>query len=782
MGFDILSDSAMEIALGKISEAWGGDAPMGGLDFPSACTLSQTKSQDSDFHVELGLVEDTDELSEIPWLADVTRTEVQGPADTDSPFQFATGEASPPGMFGAALRAYGEVVAMCGEYGVDATAYNLWFKAQWGIPADESLLGAVPAVRSHGAAFWGGVGRKLAPAPYASLSASKQIRVVWHGTNREKFGVDKLVDWPRINALAKLTGQALLVEDRYAKGRLKRIDFNLVGREFPKCPSGIGLGIERIVPPDKWIERPVALHAIEWVNGFRDSKIALLRGGINARPAIDLGWEVEIPSAAIVDYIKEHHIGTVPHILALSMGEANFDLDDRGPSFKVESSPDHPPNVFNAFAAVVKPFISRNYKDLPMAWQVRMLAEAVDGGNISERREAISELRTMFSLVIPEDFLLRIFRIFCLVLKDKEKAGSVVVSVMKSFGAPKSVFQTRDLRSISKRVINSDKCLPWFAEEIARGITRHKVEHGQEALISSKLKRILSGPYDGDIALEFIIRHRRNWWSMEYLRRAKASPDRKVEYQFKSRMFRVTCIAVDDHYNIEEIIYDGAYRIQMEKIAGAYMRKRKKFGTQDPVAPSPSGYDARAYAQLLDDTLEPNIKFVFCWDAFMKSVRYLVDDVATILDFVVNDFQAVKGYVHGDLLSDEELDAEEEALKQVEPTQAMVEEPVAVVDLGVVDTGMLDFGFGDGDGFGDDFDEPVEAQVELYSELHDDLPHLTEQELLAAMEQFGKTVTVTRYNSIKEVVHRNHLLVAAGKEPKPFVSEPSFGLDITDGW
>lgn len=798
--FDILADSALDIANGLIGEAWAGEAPSGGVDFPSSCTLSKcaSGSHSSDFHLELEVVKDSSGLSEIPWLADVTRTEIQGPSDTNNPFVYPIGEAPPPGLFGSALKAYGEVVSMCIEFGADYKPYDEWFRSQWGIDKGTNLTHTVPQIRSHGVAFWGGVGRKLAPIPFAHLSASKQIKMVWHGVNRKKFGEHTLVDWPRLTALARLVGSAMMIEDRYAKGKVKRIDFRINPKELPVAPKGIGHGIEKVLAPATWETRNVCSVAIGYISSFYSRKIALIKGGLGSLSAVQIDSSDDLPTNSLVKFLKEEKTGMVPDILFMDMDEPVYDFIDKQPTRTMNLVKDQTVNVYHAFGAVVRPFVARNFFSLPAAHEIRILSDDVKWSTKREGVDQSFEILNIFRQTVPNDFLLRIFRMYCIIFRDKDKAGDVVVSLLKALNAPKSAFVTRDLVAIGTRVLNHQKSNRWMLEEVARAVSRHKIEHGKELRLTSKLKRILSSDDVTHLGISAIVTQRRNWWSLDYAKRARVEINfaRKISLQLRSRLFKVLRIKITAENDAQPILDDPALSQVLYRSALAYARKRKGYNDAGMDIPDPQGISIRSYVRKLDDATQADVTWMSAFLGFERSASYLVEDVQRIMTFIVNDFRETFLKFQGDLLTDGELesefnllndveDAENETAGRTDGTPIISEDENLFSDdddqvVNVKQAVKTDVLFEEDD-FGDMTDVNKKKQMlVLYEELREDLPTLPESYLLTQAAKYDNRVSIDEYDNIRDMINKGFFDELDLKVPKGIEDDNEGQIDLKD--
>lgn len=730
--FDILTDSALDIANGLLDQAWGGKFPQGGLDFPSACVLSKSGPEHSDLHLELGIVEATDSVSEVPWLADLTHGEVQGPHDSDSPFKFINGEGDIPGMFGTALKAYGQVIAILDEYGVPWESYDKWFRSQWGIDPNLDLSIAVPILRSHGAAMWGGLARKLAPSSYCNIATSKQVRVRWHGKSRKDFGEDALVDWPRLTAIAQTIGSYLLVEDKTAK--TKRIDFRIVKAEIPKAPKRPGDVLCTFPYPEKWEIRDTVLGALEFLNGFRKASLHLARNALGTTGTLKLGQNVQIPGETLAEFIKEHRLPPAP----VDIGEADdsgvFDFLDE-PRDRTKVHEDGPNlTIYTAFASAIRPYIVKNWDKMPRGFEIYGYQEAILDVDSDAKHATEGKVRDLISLAVPDDFLLRVYRVMCVAKKARDPANATVVALLRALRAPRSVFQTHDYVSVGASIKANPACWTWLLAEIGKQISANVYSKGINYSFTSNLWRILSSNANGDIALAEILRQRKNWWANEYIRRAKLRPEKRVLYQVKARLFRATQIVIEEqgtvYVNKEHEALIGA----LVQSVRAFLRKRRAFKFNVEHIIDPGRNSLLEYARHLDRTYHPTVKWEEGVLDYYRSIEYMADDVREIMTYIAAGcnvaHQAPVGGIEDFEIGDPE--SEENLESDVESTDGghLVEEIEPVED------DDMEFGL-DSD---DEEDDSHAGQIDLKGELQDEYGHIPIDLRMAVVSKFGQHI------------------------------------------
>lgn len=752
--FDILTTSALDISNGLLKEAWGGVLPQGGNDFPSACVISKCEQKDSQISIEIGIHPKANGYSAVPMLADRTRSVVIGPSDSDTPFMYAAGEITPPGIFGKALKSYGQVIALLRKYGVSETNYDNWFRVQWGVAPDVDLTGIIPTLRSENDALWGGMGRKLAPGALLHAAGSKQTRVTFHGYDRSNAGKHKLVDFPRLRAIASIAGSLIMLEDRYAAGKLKRLDFRIVGKEIPTSPANISSNLADIIPMETWAYRNIARGALEHVQGFRRTALILSRNALGTGGALELDDSIHVPAEALLEFISQNKVPSIPYTTFLNMSEPIFDIDDTIPTPKIDMQPkdkedeDRVMTTYIAFASVIRPFVNQNFKNLPEAHKLRSLLSTLTAGSITESEEAEKVLRKVIAEVVPPDWLKRLYRLYCLVFKDKKKSRELMVKVMKDMNTPNGIFQNTDWLIAGPRILASKACYSWIVEEIARSVTRTVRERGTEQALVGSLRRILSSSSNGDLGLAEIVRQRKIWWANEYVRRSKSRDDKRVLYQQKSRLFRHAQLSIDSDGKVTLKDSQPALANVLENSARNFLRKRRNFADPEAMPISPGGMHPRAYAARLDYQYNPHISWVVIWDDFLRSIQMLIHDVEEIMVFIANDMPRDFGRVYGDLEDHEEHggedtneeDPREEKGKQVDMDPEPRHNPT--VD---------DFAdFFDDDDLAGEVNDDQGDMVELSHELKEDVMDLREDVLIEQLSQYGMQVPVALYNEIME--------------------------------
>jgi hypothetical protein len=762
--FDILRDSAHDIAKGLLDEAWGGNFPAGGLDFPSGCVLSKSTDQNSDLHIELGLVDEVDSVSEVPWLADLTHGDVQGPHDSDSPFKFLNGEGDLPGMFGTALKAYGQVVAILAEYGVDYTAYDNWFRAQWGIARETDLSLSIPALRSHGSALWGGLARKLSPATFCNIATSKQVRVKWHGKGRKDYGADKLIDWPRLTAIAQTVGSYLLVEDKYAK--IKRIDFKLVKRELPAAPIRPGDTLANFPCPDDWEVRDLSNTALQFLAGFRAASLHLARNALGTTGTLTVGRSVNIPSNAIAAFIREHHVPPAPIDIGLPNESGIFDFFDEDPTKPVVAKTAPNITIYTGFASVIKPYVNKHWREMPTSFAIRAMHDTLfmEGG--TERVDAEEAAKKLMDKLVPDDFLLRFFRIVNLAKKSRSDAEEMVGSLLKALKAPRSVFGHHDFINVGVSIRNNKACWGWMLEEIRKQVSANVYDKGIHFKMTSALWRILSSNANGDIALAEIMRQRKAWWANEYIRRGKHNKERRVTYQIKARLFRATQIDVEEDGGARVNFAHAALVGALNASARAFLRKRRAFKFNVETVVEPGSLTLDQYAALLDRTYHPTHTWSEGVAEYRRSVAYLVDDVRDIMQFIASgmndDLYMPKGGIDEDDLGESDIDDAD--------VPVMIDYEDDIPD----EEDVLEDGDDGGFDFDDDEEEVDEDKnaglVDLHGELEDECSYIP---LMIRTQAIGKYGRYVSFDQAAEVVKELHTAYMAtlGKDSGELVGE-----------
>jgi hypothetical protein len=382
--------------------------------------------------------------------------------------------------------------------------------------------------------------------------------------------------------------------------------------------------------------------------------------------------------------------------------------------------------------------------------------------------EAVARVKEIIDQVVPDDFLLRFFRVVTLAKTSRADADEMVGSLLRAFKAPRSVFGQHDFISVGVSIRNNKTCWDWIMEEIRKQVSANVYDKGIHYKMTSSLWRILSSNANGDIALAEIIRQRKAWWANEYIRRGKHNADKRVTYQIKARLFRSTHV---------EITEDGGARINYEhaalvgalnQSARAYLRKKRAFKFNVEQVVEPGNLNLDQYAALLDRTYMPTHTWTAGVLDYRRSVSYLVEDVHHIMQYVASGMDDTAYMPAGDLQDDEigESDVDDTS------SPIMVDSPEPSVRGDVEDEEMSDFDFGDGD----DEDEAGEnaGMVDLHGELEDEcsyVPLATRTEVIA---KHGRYVMHDEAVEIVKEVHKAYM-ISIGKNGQDIV-----GDDIED--
>jgi len=151
---DLFADGPLITAQKILMLANDGTYFEGGLDFPSSSIVYHTHRTESHLHVDIDMERNYgEEPSDMDWINDIVPHDyVREPVPdaSDPPFSYAEGESRAPGIFGSALRSFGEAAAALSKYGHDIKPLTKYFKVAWAIDDefDEILTTALPQARS----------------------------------------------------------------------------------------------------------------------------------------------------------------------------------------------------------------------------------------------------------------------------------------------------------------------------------------------------------------------------------------------------------------------------------------------------------------------------------------------------------------------------------------------------------------------------------------------------------------------------------------------------------
>lgn len=241
--FDILTDSVHDIALEQYTDAYGGRKVVDFYETPANILLDRVAPEHADGHITL-VPESEDnmvELSEIPGYMRVHQQGLARGSGTRNVFELAKNAPRVGGVFGSALVAYGQVMAIMRVTKQDSKSFEVYFRQEWGIDPDEDLEPYIPTVQDSGLASLAGILENRQPEIFVHPNTPGLSRFVWHGVKRDhlmkRAKKDVTCDFAKGATYAAWQLRMLAGESSYAGPADVRLDYRINSNELPAMPT-----------------------------------------------------------------------------------------------------------------------------------------------------------------------------------------------------------------------------------------------------------------------------------------------------------------------------------------------------------------------------------------------------------------------------------------------------------------------------------------------------------------------------------------------------------------
>jgi hypothetical protein len=578
-------------------------------DMPASSMIGRTDERSSDMHVEWTdtTMFDSEFDDALFSMDDDLAPDSMGsenvPHATHSPFERYGADMDIPGMFGAALKAYGNAVAVMHKEGVDPSTYTRYFKSEWDLTDedDDLLESVVPIMRSEGDAMWGGIKRKLVPY-CASLPASQvNLKVVQHGKTRRDMGDGALVDWNRATEVAKAICVQLIADDVYVHGQVGRIDFAIDRRKVPIAPDKTFVPAFQTASRASAHIRPDTSAVKSYLSQVREVSgtiVANYAGG-----AITMIAESEFSGLDVVRTIRAMN----PPIVELGINtKYNYDDMDYGRSkpIRIDRRGDIA-SVEDVLTQFAKSAVAQGKYDGYREWQIE---EAIN--DATEAKNQVY-LRKVVDIAFPIPFLSCAVHIWKVI--KKASGGNFVGHLCQYLHAPTGVMRDLNYARWWGQVRNIDECTVRLAEIIVREVRKmHK--HGH---VSNKIITRLLDIHEPARPLDIMFKARRNYWSKRYYANSRLGKEQRVVYQLLSAVFKDLQIIVDpkgkcvpNYERVGQILCESAFRYAKKRIKTIPKNVPNitytRIGMRDldnwvvsvcSIAPDPAYYDIRDVIQ-----------------------------------------------------------------------------------------------------------------------------------------------------------------------------------------
>lgn len=757
---DLFAGSAHDAYDQIMQKTYGGVAPSGGWDFPSACVLSKAHMQRADLHINSEFPEAPDEddpiysVSMDNYLAPLTYARESGPGHTRSPFRFPPGFESPFGYLGKAFRPFSELCCILLAYHQDITGLENWFKDEWGIPDHVDLRRGYPSLVSLGDAAWAGISRSLRPFCTMLKSSQAGLRTVQHGTHRSKFGEHKLVDWERVEEVAKCIALQLVSDDTKAKKSVPRMDFAIVGPELPDAPQPLDMVWD--FQYDRKITKEGTLWKTLEAAFARSESFETDRFERYSKGKLEVEVVEDMTPAEVMVIVGKYRTAKV------------VDVDwrkDVGPDiFEVEQDmrrvPDKPKlekgNLHDLLTTLVASRIKKSSYLFPRPAHLHKVIDAIESGK--DLVASLKEGREILKRCLGDRFL-GLIRKFGDII-EPGRGAKYLAEVAHLMGAKSGDFQIRQPDKLWDMLCRREKGILYMLDLFRRNIVKYEKSMENPTLYDLFDECIMTGQISVLLA-GFISRHRVAW-ANRFIREARGrhlegnkDPEVIVE-QLKSAVMRGTTFRVtaDRQLHADEDSTAFVLRRSVE----AYCRKRKKYHEADPKAPVYMGEGLTAYALILDKfvlrttgkkqkiTIESVLPTL--WDMLVA----FAEDVLKVLAAVTEEVARMR---NGSSFPENESPEEEDVYDTLvdSPGEITIPLPVAAVPTW---TPYEDRTFGDMEGEDDvsDFDDEEVNLLDLDAELREDYPGVSLSERMAFVTEHGRLVTYGVYKVVIDTLRQ----------------------------
>jgi hypothetical protein len=581
-----------------LQQAYGGTFPEGGLDINSSCGIARTYDYKGDMHVNLTSAEmqqlDMDFINFDDDIAPLTYAKDPIPHESKAPFTFPDSENGAPGMFGKALRAYGEACAVMREYAQPTEEYTNWFCKAWDVNDEDRKIMKMcqPVVRSSGAAFWGGYGRNLKPLCLGYATAQSHIEFKSHAVKRTTFDDRALINWPKIQVLSRLIASQVFIDDRFTKHELKRpigrIDFAILPFEIPKCPTKVRI----VMVGEKAV--PISSQSVMMLGTFNYIKRNIERQQAYSREKhgdfIRFECEDLIPETFPLQIAFPERGPTV--FFSQIMGSIRDDFDimntERFARLPIPQAEKESITFRTAYLQLLESGAQAHKNSVMSVSEVKGYIADMDDQEL--KAKATAKLSKLILLLTGGKLLdaLCNYGNLC----GPKLGNTWMKQFLLSVGAPNNVYGCRAKRAIFAKCLTVDTVVKKISYDVMTALRALKSDVAPT--YSRRLFSEIAGHADFVLGLEAIFIKRRNYWINRYkrhevhLRREMNKEDDEgkksnfkqsvVKYQFLVKAFKHAKFIVNpegiaclDPTNLE---------ITICEMATNYLEKRRKFNDE----------------------------------------------------------------------------------------------------------------------------------------------------------------------------------------------------------
>jgi len=766
------------------------------FDMPCDGSLSRVPDGTGDLHVDLDDLAMADEegWSDFCGFAPATRAKEPEPADTTPPFNQDEALLNVPGLFGGALRAYGEAFACYSVHGVDTTNLRACFQAMWGIDEDSMVQfdRLMPVARSSGDSFWGGWARNLQPANFSLPATQSAVHAKFHNLNRTAFGPHALVDWPRIKAIAEVTCGRLLADDVYVKNRVRRVDFAIDPREVIHAPQKLQIAQVEVTGSKNAaaMNNTYVIGAINYLAAQDSGGASGIR--YHTGDTIIVEQAVEIPRHVVysLPVTFKAPIITTPLVLVESpdMGTEDLQVRDRSQNLRIFKSKNF--DVEQVLKAIAIGSMKRMKNISHRSFGIRASIIELESKDDGKRQKAKKLLVDAIKKVWPDNVLSSLVGYGN--VNSPGHGVRLIADLLERAGEGTGMLQEHNYNRLWARLINMPAVLRILAGVLASAILY--IDRQISPDFSNRYIELLAKSGDFGEVLNEIFSARKRYWVNRYIRTAKdvkgVDRERFVLSQVRAKVFMKAKFRINEGGAVE--LLDVECCNALTNSAVNYIRHRKKeYDSSNPVYTKLQICSGSLDTLVSAARVQPaNPRFSELANKIWADLKEFEVDVREFLRSVLmltKHTNEESGH-QAKALYDKVLDVDKQVLEKshpamedlpdIEPKPAKVANTAGDLDdmfapmvkkrtvkekVKVEDKNL------EGDDMGGMFSLPIKKkvqEVDLANELIEEIPGIPIEVVHRAVNKYGQRVDVKKLDAIalefREIVVKEHYSAVRG--------------------